>query len=62
MFTSHDIVTSIQLSINCNLTAFIFESRHDLENLTAGSYSVPLKILKTKLEVIPPKGVDGDTF
>ena len=26
MFTSHGIVTSIQLPINCNLTVYIFES------------------------------------
>ena len=49
MFTSHDIVTSIQLSINCNLTVCIFESRHDIKNLIARLYSVPLKTPKTKL-------------
>ena len=62
MSTSLDIVTSIQLSTNCNLTVCIFESRHDVKNLTAASYSVPLKTLNTKLEVIPPKNVEGDTF
>ena len=35
MFTSHDIVTSIQLSTNCNLAVCISESRHDTKNLTA---------------------------
>ena len=35
MFTSHDIVTSIQLSTKCNLTVCIFESIHNIENLTA---------------------------
>ena len=55
MFTSHDIVTSIQLSTNCDLTVCIFESKHDIKNLTASSYSAPLimKTSKTKLEVIP---------
>ena len=61
--TSLNIVTSIQLSTNCNLTVCIFESRHDIKNLTAGSpYSVPLKTPKIKSEVIPPKDVEGDTF
>ena len=62
MFTSHDIVTSIQLSTNCNLTVCIFESRHDMKNLTASSYSVPLRTLKTKLEAIPRKDVGRDTL
>ena len=57
MLTSHDIITSIQLSINCNFTVCIFESRHDIKNLTTSSYSVPLKTPKTKLEVIPRKDV-----
>ena len=62
MFTSHDIVTSIQLSTNCNLTTCIFESRHGIKNLTSSSYSVPLKTPKTNLEVIPPKYVEGNTL
>ena len=62
MFTSHDIVTSIQLLANCNLTVCIFESRHDIKNLTTSSYCAPLKTPKTKLEVIAPKNVEGDTF
>ena len=33
-------------------------SKHDIINLTASSYSVP----KTKLEVIPPTDIEGDTF
>ena len=42
MFTSHDIVTSnliVDLT-NCNLTVCILESRHDVKNLMASSYSV----------------------
>ena len=35
-------------------------SKHDIKNLTASFYSVPLKTPKTKLEVIPPKDVEGD--
>ena len=62
MFTFHDIVTSIQLSTNFNLTVCIFESRHDIKNLTTSSYAVPLKTPKTELEVIPPKDEEGDTF
>ena len=62
MFTCHDIVTSIQLSKNCNLTVCIFESRHDIKHPTTNFYSVQLKTPKTKLEVIPPKDVEGDTF
>ena len=50
------------LSTNFNLTVCIFESRHDIKNLTTSSYSVPLKTLKTKLEEIPPKDAEGDTF
>ena len=45
--TSHDIVTSIQLSTNCNLTVCISENRHDIKNLIESSYSVPLKTPKT---------------
>ena len=37
-------------------------SKHDIKNLTASSYSVPLKTQKTKLEKISPKDVEGDTF
>ena len=37
-------------------------SKHDIKNLTTGSYSVPLKTPKTKFEVIPSKHVEGDTF
>ena len=37
-------------------------SKHDIKNLTASSYSVPLKTPKTKLEVPPPKDVEGDTL
>ena len=37
-------------------------SKHDIENLTASTYSEPLKTPRTKLEVIPPNDVDGDTF
>ena len=37
-------------------------SKHDIENLTASTYSEPLKTPMTKLEVIPPNDVDGDTF
>ena len=37
-------------------------SKHDVKNLTASSYSVPLKTPQTKLEVIPPKDVEGGTF
>ena len=33
-----------------------------MKNLIARSYSVPLKIPKTKLEVIPPKYAEGDSF
>ena len=62
MLTSHEIVISIQLSINCHFTVCIFESGHDIKNLTASSYSVPLKTPKTKLEVLPPKDVEGDKF
>ena len=62
MLTSHDIVTSIKLSINCDLPVCVFESRHDIKNLTASSYSVPLKTPKTKLEGIPPKDEEGDIF
>ena len=50
------------LSINCNFTVCIFDGRHHIKNLTASSYSVPLKTAKTKLEIIPPKDVEGDTF
>ena len=32
------------------------------KNLTACSYSMPLKTPNTKLEVIPPKDVEADTF
>ena len=53
---------SIQLLTNCNLTVCIFENKDDIKNLTARSYSVSLKTLKTKLEVIPPKDVEGDTL
>ena len=62
MFICHDIVTSIQLSTNCHLTVCIFESRHDIKNLMASFYSVPLKTPKTKLEVTPLKDVEGGTF
>ena len=34
----------------------------DIKNQTASFYSVQLKIPKTKLEVIPPKDVEGDTL
>ena len=57
-----DIITSVPLSTNCNLSVCIFESRHDIKNLTASSVSVPLKTIKTKFEVISPKDVDEDTF
>ena len=60
MFTSYDIVTSIQLSTNCNSTVCIFESTCDIKDMTASSVSVPLKTPKTKFEVIPLKEV-GDT-
>ena len=36
-------------------------SKHDIKNLTANSYFVPLKTPKTKLKVIPPKDEVGDT-
>ena len=36
-------------------------SKHDAENLTVSSYSVPLKTPNTKLEVIPPQGAERDT-
>ena len=36
--------------------------KHDIKNRTASSYSVPLKIPKTKLEAISPKDVEGDIF
>ena len=36
--------------------------KHDIINLTTSSYSVPLKAPKTKLEVIPPTDIEGDTF
>ena len=62
MFTSHDIVTSIQFSIDSNLTVCIFESTHDIEDLAASSYSVLFKTPDTKLQVIPPKDEEGDTF
>ena len=61
-FPFHDIVTSIQLSTNYNLTVCIFESRPDIKNLTATFYSLPLKTPKTKSEVIPSKETEGDTF
>ena len=35
----------------------VFESRHDIKNLTASSNSVSLKTTKPKLEVIPPEDV-----
>ena len=35
-------------------------SKRDIKNLTASCHSVPLKTPKTKLEVIPPKDVEGD--
>ena len=59
VFTSRDMVTSIQLSTNFNSSVCICESRHNIKTLAASSYSVPLT--KTKLEVNPPKAV-GDTF
>ena len=62
MLTSHDTITSIQLSINCNLTFCIFQTRHDIKNLTGSSHSVALKTSETKLEGIPSKDVEGDTF
>ena len=34
--------------------------KRDIKNLTASFYSEPLKTPKTKLEVIPPKDVEGD--
>ena len=37
-------------------------SKHDIENLTSSSHSVPLKTPITRLEVISPKDVEGDTF
>ena len=37
-------------------------SKRDIENLTGSSYSVPLKTPERKLEVIPPKPVEGDIF
>ena len=37
-------------------------SKQDIKNLTANSYSVPLKTAKTKLEGIPPTDVKGDRF
>ena len=36
-------------------------SKHDVENLTVSSYSVPLKTSNTKLEIIPPKDAERDT-
>ena len=36
--------------------------KHDIINLTTSSYFVPMKTPKTKLEVIPPKDEEGDTF
>ena len=61
---SHDIVPSIQLSTNCQQIVIfcIFQSRHDIKNLTASSYSVLLKSPNTKLEVISPKDEEEDTF
>ena len=47
---------------NCHFTVCIFESGHDIKNLTTSSYSVPLETLNTKLEVIPPNDAEGDTF
>ena len=52
----------LSLRFSCNLTVCIFDSRHDIKNLTTSSYSVPSKTPKTKLEVIPPKDVEEDTF
>ena len=56
----------LSLTFNCQQIVIklsvLFESRHDIKNLTTSSYSVPLKSQKTKLEVIPPKDVEGDTF
>ena len=48
MLTTHDIVTSIQLSINCNFTVGIFESNHDIKNLTTSSYSVVVVVVAYK--------------
>ena len=62
MFTSHDSVTPLQLLTNCNLTICNFESKHEIKNMTLSSVPLPLKTLKTKFEVIPPKDVEGDTF
>ena len=38
------------------------KSKHSIIDLTTTSYSVPLKTPKTKLEVIPPTDLEGDTF
>ena len=44
MLPSHDIVTSIQLSTNCNLTICIFESRHLKTSQAARLYSLVTKV------------------
>ena len=61
MFTSHDIVTSIQLLSNSNLTVCSFE-RRQIKNMTTSSVFVPLKTPKTKLVGIPPRDVEADKF
>ena len=38
------------------------KSKHYIIDLTTTSYSVPLKTTKTKLEVIVPTDIEGDTF
>ena len=45
MFTSHDIVTSIPLWTNCDLTFCIFESRYDSNSVTINFW----RVLKDKL-------------
>ena len=56
------ILASPLLLMILSLQFCIFESKQNIKNLTASSYSVPLKTPKTKLEVIPPKVVEEDTF
>ena len=62
MLTSYDIVTSIQLLMNCNLTVCTYETRHEIKKCAPSFYSVPVKTPKTKLKGIPLKDIEGATF
>ena len=62
MFTFHDIVTSIQLSTNCNLTVCIFESRHDIKKSDRKFLFCATKDPKGKIRSNSSKDVEGDTL